>query len=173
MREVQIFLLLTSVLVHGRDPRWQNSYDEPLHFACPVRQSISYISSQHDNHREDRLWDFGCKDTFSSEPTCFWSEYANDFDQEFTFQCPKNYVLTGMNSYHDNHHEDRRWRFHCCLVHNQCNAVCQWTTYINYFDEPFSWSVPTMNYLVGTGSYHSNSKEDRRWRYMYCTRQSC
>ncbi|KAM9407149.1 hemagglutinin/amebocyte aggregation factor-like isoform 2-T2 [Salvelinus alpinus] len=152
--------------------RWENQFDQPLHFNCPSRQSISHINSQHDNSYEDRVWDFECKDTFVSEPECHWSPYVNDLEQEFSFKCPNNYVLTGVNSYHSNPHEDRRWKFYCCRVNSYCNQDCQWTPYVNYFDEVISWQVPGLNYLVGAGSYHSNYYKDRRWRYQYCTRKS-
>uniref|UniRef100_A0A4W5RW22 Hemagglutinin/amebocyte aggregation factor-like n=1 Tax=Hucho hucho TaxID=62062 RepID=A0A4W5RW22_9TELE len=191
-------LLLAGVFVNGRGLQWENQFDQPLQFNCPTRQSISHIkrprtnvsdtktsprhsisgleyyntTSQHDNIYEDRSWGFECKDTFVYEPECHWSPYVNDFDQEFTFECPKNYVLTGMNSYHSNPHEDRRWKFYCCRVNSYCNQDCQWTPYVNYFDEVISWQVPSLNYLVGAGSYHSNPHEDRRWRYRYCTRTS-
>ncbi|XP_024228663.1 hemagglutinin/amebocyte aggregation factor isoform X2 [Oncorhynchus tshawytscha] len=165
-------LLLAGVLVKGRELRWEKLFDQPLQFNCPSRQSISHVKSQHVNYYEDRVWDFECKDTFVSEPECLWSPYVNDFDQEFSFKCPQNYVLTGVNSYHSNYYEDRRWKFYCCRVNSYRNQDCQWTPYINYFDEVISWQVPGLNYLVGAGSYHSNYYEDRRWRYQYCTRKS-
>ncbi|KAE8590273.1 hypothetical protein XENTR_v10018002 [Xenopus tropicalis] len=78
--------------------RWVNNYDEPLHFECPNHQSISLIISNHDNKREDRVWDFSCKATFSEQRFCYWTGYVNDFDQEFTFTCASGSVLTGMDS---------------------------------------------------------------------------
>ncbi len=65
--------------------------------------------SQHHNHHEDRLWEFGCKDTFDSASDCFLSPNVNDFDQKFTFECPPHHIMTGMSSYHNNKREDRRW----------------------------------------------------------------
>uniref|UniRef100_A0A8C8D7M2 Uncharacterized protein n=1 Tax=Oncorhynchus tshawytscha TaxID=74940 RepID=A0A8C8D7M2_ONCTS len=130
--------------------RWENQFDQPLHFNCPSRQSISYIkkgrkgTKLHNNTYEDRLWGFECKDTFVYEPECHWSPYINDFDQEFTFEFPKNYVLTGMNSYHFNRHEDKVWKCYCCRVNSYCD-FCVWGVW-------------------GGG--------DRRWRYQYCTRTS-
>ncbi|KAG5846132.1 hypothetical protein ANANG_G00146520 [Anguilla anguilla] len=131
------------------------------------------ISSIHHNHHEDRLWDFSCKKSFDTPPECFWSPYANWFDEAFTFTCPPNSILSGMESYHDNKHEDRRWKFYCCRVTNYCNYNCYWTPYVNNFDEQFTWHVPNMNDLAGVDSYHENKHEDRRWKYMYCARRSC
>uniref|UniRef100_A0A8C7D425 Dermatopontin n=1 Tax=Oncorhynchus kisutch TaxID=8019 RepID=A0A8C7D425_ONCKI len=127
----------------------------PLQFNCPSRQSISHIKSQHVNYYEDRVWDFECKDTFVSEPECLWSPYVNDFDQEFSFKCPQNYVLTGVNSYHSNYYEDRRWKFYCCRVNSYRNQ-----------------DFPGLNYLVGAGSYHSIDYEGVQCVEQYCTRKS-
>ncbi|XP_073706336.1 hemagglutinin/amebocyte aggregation factor-like [Garra rufa] len=111
------FLLLTGLLANGQELRWENAYDEPLDFKCPSGQSISYIKSQHHNHHEDRMWEFGCKDTFDSGSDCFLSPNVNDFDQKFTFECPPHHIITGMSSYHNNKREDRRdrrWKYKYC-----------------------------------------------------------
>ncbi|KAK7149877.1 hypothetical protein R3I94_009253 [Phoxinus phoxinus] len=173
MRRTALFLLLTGLLANGQELLWENSYDQPLDFKCPAGKSISYIKSQHSNTQEDRIWEFGCKDTFSSASDCFLSPYANDFDQPLNFECPPHHIITGMSSYHDNRKEDRRWQFHCCRSNGHCTASCEWTTYVNWFDEAFHWTVPNQNYLVGAQSYHSNRQEDRRWMYKYCAKVQC
>uniref|UniRef100_A0A8C8C3L9 Uncharacterized protein n=1 Tax=Oncorhynchus tshawytscha TaxID=74940 RepID=A0A8C8C3L9_ONCTS len=151
MKRANIFiLLLAGVLVNGKDLRWQNSYDQPLDFNCPSGQSISRIVSEHHNKHEDRMWDFGCKATFDSATNCFISSYVNDFDKPFNYQCPSHQVITGMNSYHDNKHEDRS---------NFCTDSCQWTNYVNWFDEAFTFNVPPNFYLIAVESYHDNKYE--------------
>uniref|UniRef100_A0A0E9RZ99 Uncharacterized protein n=1 Tax=Anguilla anguilla TaxID=7936 RepID=A0A0E9RZ99_ANGAN len=45
---------------------WQNDYDQRLYYTCSGRDSISMITSKHDNGREDRVWDFSCKQSFDS-----------------------------------------------------------------------------------------------------------
>nr|XP_023671039.1 hemagglutinin/amebocyte aggregation factor-like [Paramormyrops kingsleyae] len=137
-----------------------------------MQVSTSFFS-KHDNLYEDRIWEFQCKDTFNSNPQCFWTNYVNSFDEQFTFVCPNNYVMTGMGSIHDDKYGDRRWQFQCCQTYNYCNYNCQWTPYVNFYDEEFTWLVPSMNYLVGAESVHSNSYEDRRWKFYYCTRSYC
>ena len=42
------------------------------------------------------------------------AEYVNDWDEVIAFQCPQNGYITGIDSYHDNGHEDRRFKFRCC-----------------------------------------------------------
>ncbi|XP_016403276.1 hemagglutinin/amebocyte aggregation factor-like [Sinocyclocheilus rhinocerous] len=105
------------------------------------------------------MWEFGCKDTFDSGSDCFLSPNVNDFDQKFTFECPPHHIITGMSSYHNNKHEDRWWQFYCCRSNDHCTADCEWTTYVNCFDEYFHWTVPNHNYLVGAESYHENKHE--------------
>ncbi|CAB1345858.1 unnamed protein product [Coregonus sp. 'balchen'] len=86
--------------------------------------------------------------------------WQNELDLPLQFNCPSRQSISHI----------KRWRFFCCRVNSYCNQDCQWTPYVNYFDELISWKVPSLNYLVGAGSYHSNPHEDRRWRYQYCTR---
>ncbi|XP_078509571.1 hemagglutinin/amebocyte aggregation factor-like [Lissotriton helveticus] len=149
-------------------PRWQNGYDQPLLFTCPGQDSISSIISQHHNTNEDRVWDFTCKYTFSGSTSCHWSPYVNNFDEEFTYTCPFGSVISGFDSYHDNRPQDRRWKVYCCIQKSDMTSDCQWTNYVNDFDAYFNWQVPNGRYLVGVSSYHSNNREDRRWKYQHC-----
>ncbi|XP_072913801.1 hemagglutinin/amebocyte aggregation factor-like [Hemitrygon akajei] len=185
MKSLGLFLLLVIAGVHGEhsaetsdefklpENRWVNDYDDKLLFTCPASETIEAISSQHHNHHEDRQWDFQCRKSFSQQPSCAWSHYVNNFDEEFTFTCPFNSIISGVESYHQNHEEDRRWKFYCCRVENVCNKNCFWTNYLNLFDEYFSWQVPESSYLVSVSSYHDNYHEDRRWKYQYCEREAC
>uniref|UniRef100_A0A4W5MC80 Uncharacterized protein n=1 Tax=Hucho hucho TaxID=62062 RepID=A0A4W5MC80_9TELE len=122
--------------------------------------------SEHHNKHEDRLWDFGCKSTLDSATKCFTSSYVNDIDKPFNYQRPYHQVITGMNSYHETKHEDRRWKFTCCAASNFGTDICQWTNYINCFDEAFTVNVPPNSYLI-------EYDEDRCWKYQYWTERSC
>uniref|UniRef100_A0A3B3TDP0 Hemagglutinin/amebocyte aggregation factor n=1 Tax=Paramormyrops kingsleyae TaxID=1676925 RepID=A0A3B3TDP0_9TELE len=156
-----VFLVLKLVFVHDIYLPFSCDLRCLIQLCCPVKQmqvSTSFFS-KHDNLYEDRIWEFQCKDTFNSNPQCFWTNYVNSFDEQFTFVCPNNYVMTGMGSIHDDKYGDRRWQFQCCQTYNYCNYNCQWTPYVNFYDEEFTWLVPSMNYLVGAESVHSNSYE--------------
>lgn len=135
---------------------WVNDYDHPFTFTCPQHQSIQRVVSHHDNHREDRVFDFTCSNYEDSKfDSCYWTgisvsiscicqqfnlwwnrqydfgiyalclEYVNDFDQPVIFQCPHGGVLNGVSSYHDNHKEDRRFRFYCCESPGSRTYRCQ------------------------------------------------
>ncbi|KTF87780.1 hypothetical protein cypCar_00038690 [Cyprinus carpio] len=170
MKTVALFLILTGLL--GRAQGWDNNYDEPLNFNCPAGQSISSITSENSNYHEDRRWEFGCQATFGQSAECYWTNYINDFDQVLLFECPAEHVIAGISSYHNNYYEDRRWRFHCCR--SPCVTTnCNWSSYVNSFDEYFTWTVPSRNVLVGAQSYHQNYEEDRRWKYKVCVQYRC
>ena len=42
--------------------------------------------------------------------------YINDFDQPMAYNCPLNQYVSGMESIHSNHYEDRRWKLYCCSL---------------------------------------------------------
>ncbi|XP_058613972.1 hemagglutinin/amebocyte aggregation factor-like [Onychostoma macrolepis] len=170
MKSGALLLILTGLLARGQG--WKNSYDGVLNFQCPAGQSISSITSEHNNRYEDRVWDFGCQVTSGQTAECSWSSYVNDFDQVLFFECPAQQVIAGTSSYHSNIHEDRRWKFYCCKSKFN-DASCHWTSYVNSFDEYFHWTVPSKNVLVGTQSYHQNREEDRRWKFKVCAQNTC
>ncbi|KAG8548660.1 hypothetical protein GDO81_024662 [Engystomops pustulosus] len=165
-----ILALLLGIVVTSAAPseRWVNDYDQVLHFECQSHQSINLIISIHDNKREDRVWDFSCQNTFNYPGSCYWTGYVNDFDRELNFICPFGSVLSGMDSYHDNSKEDRRWRFLCCQGEVPVQRNCKWSGNVNEFDLYLRWDAPLNHYLAGAQSYHDNSKEDRRWSYYSC-----
>ena len=48
--------------------------------------------------------------------SCSWTGYVNGWDAQYSYNCPNGKVLLGVSSYHDNHKEDRRFKFNCCLL---------------------------------------------------------
>ncbi|KAM4748685.1 hemagglutinin/amebocyte aggregation factor-like [Rhinophrynus dorsalis] len=150
--------------------RWANEFDKDFHFACPKQQTLNSIISTHNDKYEDRLWDFTCKATFSQKGQCYWTNYVNWFDEEFYFTCPFGSVISGMESYHRNYEEDRRWKYLCCTGTQTYTSDCNWTYYVNTFDSYIHWQVPHNYFLVGISSYHDNYTEDRRWKFQYCAK---
>jgi len=100
---------------------WRNSWDGVLNFRCPqhhgVYGSISRIKSHHHNGKEDRQWDFECNYDIRTQSSCSWPhDFVNGWDAELQYECPKYGYIAGAYSYHDNHREDRRWKYYCCDV---------------------------------------------------------
>merc|ERR1719244_2283878 len=88
------------------------------------------------------------------------SEWANRWDGPLLFECPENEYITRMYSVHDNHREDRRWKYGCRSLGT--SKSCRWTGYINEMDEDMTYNG--LGFISGFESYHSNKYEDRRWK---------
>nr|ACH48240.2 dermatopontin 2 [Haliotis diversicolor supertexta] len=150
---------------------WINQYDQEFNFTCPPDTSLIHVISSHDNHFEDRVWDFKCgapPQTGVNMSVCDWTDYENEFDQPLTFQCVNDGLMAGVSSIHDNHHEDRRFKFYCCEVADYITADCYFTTYVNNWDEHMDYVVPSGKVMHGIDSYHDNGKEDRRFKFEIC-----
>lgn len=55
---------------------WKNSWDKPLNFQCSSdKLSIYHIVSEHSNSKEDRRFDFNCRQvpSVSGSISCTWS----------------------------------------------------------------------------------------------------
>jgi len=94
---------------------WQNDFDQSMTFTCPSQQVLNGFNSYHDNHREDRRWEFRCcKVSGAVLKNAAWnSDYQNWWDGNLDYRCPSTMVISGVTSYHDNGREDRRWKFQC------------------------------------------------------------
>merc|ERR1719186_2255336 len=105
------------------DNDWDNGWDEPLRFECPkTGYPINRIESYHRNSVEDRRFKFYCSENqvpLSGNNEWFFNQ--NKFDQYMDFNCPRSGFLTGVASYHDNHHEERIWSFRCFIPNQRCH----------------------------------------------------
>ena len=45
---------------------------------------------------------------------CEWSQWVNSYDGKFVYLCPGRKFVGGVQSIHNNHHEDRIFSFYCC-----------------------------------------------------------
>ncbi|XP_028411919.1 hemagglutinin/amebocyte aggregation factor-like [Dendronephthya gigantea] len=161
-----VILAFCLLLVNAMNIMAWTRFDAPWSFQCGRRASISHISSFHSNHHEDRSWIFHCRRNAKITNRCGWTGFVNWFDRQILFQCP-NGVITGVRSYHSNHHEDRRFRFRCCRTRRH-NRDCTWTPFQNYWDGKMNFNVARYKFLVGVQSIHDNRREDRRWKFLVC-----
>ena len=158
-------LLLSVCLAAG----WQNAWDRHHFGSCENGQYMRRLRSIHDNGKEDRLWQVYCGKTstnVAATQSCLWTGFVNDWDRPLVFQCPGNRLISGMMSYHDNKKEDRRFRFRCCAVPGRSPNNCAWTGYVNDWDRPMDFRVPSDKVIAGAFSVHNNHKEDRRWKFL-------
>jgi len=115
---ISMLRLALALALFGCALAWQNRWDQRHTKTCPSGQYIARIRSVHHNHYEDRLWNVDCQRMSGvlANKACAWSGYVNSFDAMISYTCPSGKVMTGMDSYHDNGREDRRFRFHCCTL---------------------------------------------------------
>ncbi|XP_022295388.1 hemagglutinin/amebocyte aggregation factor-like [Crassostrea virginica] len=168
-----LFLALVAILSLEISAAWKNDWDQPLAFKCPSSNSqISQIVSIHDNNKEDRLFDFGCRlvDGLVSGPiSCRISEYVNNFDEPVLYACPNGGYLNGVYSVHDNVPEDRKFKFRCCTpMSGYYHKNCMWTDWANNWDRRLDYSVPSGYVIMGVKSIHDNDKQDRRFKFGIC-----
>ena len=138
-----------------------NEYDEYHHFQCPSGHSINCITGHHDNDKEDRIYCYGCRYSGTSA-YCYQTGYVNDWDNAVYVHCRYNYFIAGVESYHDNDKEDRRFNYRCCRNYNRCTRNCRWRGPVNHYDGDMNYHVKANHVIVGAYSWHRNDKE---WVY--------
>ena len=137
-----------------------NEWDGRLYRVCEDDYGMYHVESRHDNHREDRIWAWQCRRVFQNRPqTCSWTSYVNEFDQPILFMCGRNEYLRGVESYHSNPHEDRRWRFYCCHSNGYVTKSCEISGYVNDWDHPMHFQARQGQIITGAFSYHNNGRE--------------
>jgi len=158
---------VANLLIASKLSGWENSYDRALEFDAGVDGMITGLYSVHNNRREDRIWKvrYGSAAGVDCQEQK-WTNWRNGFDSVLSFTCPTNQVLHGIESYHNNHREDRRWKFQCCRVSSRVSVQRKgWTGYVNDWDRELNYRCPSSDQaIVGLYSYHNNHREDRRWK---------
>ncbi|XP_031550729.1 hemagglutinin/amebocyte aggregation factor-like [Actinia tenebrosa] len=140
--------------------KWSNTWDHEFTFTCPPGQAMTEFRSMYSNCHWDRVFRFKCKKNIVAKGRCHWSHYVNNFDDPIAFKCPLSGFITGISSKHDNHYEDRRFRFRCCKDHRYHRHHCTSNSdYVNDWKQPFNFKAPKNHFLVGAFSYHINSQE--------------
>jgi len=83
-------------------------------------QGMYAVESSFSTAYHDRAWTWSCA-TFNSTKynltNCAWSDYVNDGYDDFTYECPNNGILYGVESQMSGHlSKDRKWNFYCCRM---------------------------------------------------------
>jgi len=136
-----------------------NAYDLPHFIQCPTGQGLYRLRSAHRNDYEDRYFDYACRVVTADPVTCTWTGYVNAFDEPISFMCPKNQYLAGVQSYHRNGYEDRRFSFQCCASSQLKSQECFLTGFWNNYDQYIDYTAPIGWIFAGTASVHSNPHE--------------
>merc|ERR1712198_73180 len=150
----------------------ETPFDDPWTRSCGSGFIISRLTSIHDNHREDRRWSITrITPKFSLSAPKPFTDYVNEYDKELNFNCGTDEALVGIHSVHDNHREDRRFKFQCATIKKKSGQSirCDPPQRANDWDDPLETTLPGSNYFFhGVKSVHSNSKEDRVWDFTRC-----
>ncbi|XP_057309876.1 millepora cytotoxin-1-like [Hydractinia symbiolongicarpus] len=161
--------LMVAVCIGGASSHWANQWDKPFRFSCPKGGVIRSLFSIHNNHREDRRWIINCGLNLRLSRGK-WTRFVNRYDKSFRFRCPaRNGIITGFGGVHNNHKEDRRFRFKCARFINKVPYNCRWTGFLNKFDKVLNFHVRRNRFIRGMRSVHNNHFEDRRFSLLVCS----
>lgn len=172
-------------LTQKSTPTFVNVWDG--YFAFRPKKALSGVASVHWNFVEDRAFKFKTTEPVDARIANLVDEkitgIQNVFDHNSYVHCDtKNgYFMTGVDSAHHNHFEDRTFVYRCgrydpvewTIEQETCQAEGEgWTNFVNWFDNPFDFNCETTAgsgyVLVGMQSYHHNSFEDRRFKFKCC-----
>ncbi|CAL1548243.1 unnamed protein product [Lymnaea stagnalis] len=166
MLTVHVVLLLLYISART-NAVYVNEFDQQALFHCQTGEYIEEIESEHNNNHEDRRWSFQCGGDGATS-ACTWSSYVNSWREMVAYICPGDTVVTGIDSYHDNGSEDRRFKFRCCGIATKKPKNCYMTDYANDWDGKLLLIVPPGSVLKGAFSYFHDGHKDRRWKFYIC-----
>jgi len=144
---------------------WVNSWDQPVDWQASTGSVMTGVHSKHDNSKEDRLWDFQQYPLLATTSPVL-TDFVNNWDQEFTYGDDSR-AFVGMYSVHHNSYEDRRFKIYQTF-HGKTATGCYWTGETNWDAE---WTIQgrTGEAVTGMWSRHDNGKEDRLFKFRFCT----
>merc|ERR1712055_140585 len=96
-----------------------NNFDGGINYNCPSGRVMTGFYSYHANKQEDRRWRVRCSYLSGKRLTgCQWTGNMNGYDGGMSYCLADNghMAFVGFQSNHNNHHEDRIWKFKYCTV---------------------------------------------------------
>jgi hypothetical protein len=163
--------------VHQSNTGWYGHWDGVADYNCPGTRVMNGQGSIHDNGREDRRWSMKCTDIVS--PSGFqklsdrksrgiYQVNVNGWKQNFNRPdlCGANGLMKGAWSQHNNHHEDRIFRFRCQRYTGIRLENKSWAGWCNWYDRQCNYQCPGNKVMIGVHSERSNGHRDRRFRYQ-------
>eukprot|EP01083_Nonionella_stella_P031050 85057_1 len=152
---------------------YPTNFDGNIHADCPNNGVMRTIESYHSDYHEDRKFKFECCRVYQNPynyPSMICSEnnfYTNEWDASHD-AIKGGYFLSGMESYHHNDVEDRRFKWKFCKpssgsyigqeVMDETGYDSTWTKTCNVYNGGNSAMIRAV-------SHHHNHYEDRRWTF--------
>ncbi|CAG5115563.1 unnamed protein product [Candidula unifasciata] len=94
-------------------------------------------------------------------------QWVNDYHDDAVLDCRGNQLLSSIGSIHKNSYEDRLWKFQCRPAPGPVYD-CDWTSYLNEFDQVLNFTCPRDYLINGMMSYFDNLYKDRRFLVKCC-----
>jgi len=144
-----------------------NNWDAHWNYNLGGHYAYAGMYGVHHNGYEDRLFKVYHKRIGTTQiggTGSGWTGWVNNMDAQFTYSCPNNMAIVGMQSYHHNGYEDRRWRIRCARFHGITIRKLGWPGWQTQWDRPFALHCPGNQVLVGWSGVHNNGYEDRLFR---------
>jgi len=156
--------------LRSRDNCHINNYDRRQYCLCGEGRKIYYFYSWHSNRHEDRQFDFRCTGISGASSSGWNLGYSgwNNWDATFYWDgTGSNSYMVGMESYHDNGKEDRRFN----LMYRSSNSwklsACTGWIFLNVYDQPTRLDAGEQ--VIGAFySHHHNGHEDRDFAVRLC-----
>ena len=156
----------------SNDGGWYNGWDKTFEFQCKENMILTAIKSVHSNKYEDRLFSFKCCHIMKTShiKASPWTKYVNSFRNKFFNHAKvdgKDAALCGVSSHHNNHYEDRQFKFNYCrpnvgvLLSNQ-NKLGP-TSYDGHWKRECSGN----QFMTDIESWFHTSYKDRAFHF-YC-----
>ena len=135
--------------------KYLNEFDRPVKKDCNKGGGIYKIQSEfHKSHR-DRRWNFECRKVVqnNAKVTCTQIQsYVNEFNGPIVFSCGDNEYIAGVESYHENSKEDRRWKFTCCSDSNYMISDCRLSEDANKLGQMMNFRAGDGEVITGVNS---------------------
>merc|ERR1712054_166261 len=97
-----------------------------------------------------------------------WHGWINNWDGNMGWHTGGATFVSGLHSTHDNGREDRLFK-PLVTTFGANQRSHHWYGWINNWDHRFDFSCPANQAIIGFTSYHSNHREDRRWKVLCST----
>ena len=95
--------------------------------------------------------------------------YNNDYDEDLSFSCGSYRALNSIESRYDDIKKDRQYKLGCHQF--QMDDNYPWICFLSpetEYDKPFIYTCGKNRVMGGIYSKHSNSEEDRIWKFQCC-----
>ena len=138
-----------------------NKYDKPVKKDCNQGEGFYKIQSIFHRKRNDRRWSFECRKVVQNNAsvTCTKTEsHVNGFKKPILFSCGDNEYMAGVESYHKNRKEDRKWKFTCCSASNHITSDCRLTDNVNQLGKTLDFQAGDGEVITGVNSQTYNSR---------------